>query len=99
MMENREYYNTLFDIYGDLLTDIEKETFKNYYGEDLTIQEIADNRGISKASVSKTIKEALNKINYYEEKLHLVELQKKLKELLQVDKLEEAKNIVRSILN
>ncbi len=99
MMENREYYNTLFDIYGDLLTDIEKETFKNYYGEDLTIQEIADNRGISKASVSKTIKEALNKVNYYEEKLHLVELQKKLKELLQVDKLEEAKNIVRSILN
>ena len=99
MMENREYYNTLFDIYKELLTDIEKETFRNYYGDDLTIQEIAENRGISKASVSKTLKEAVNKINYYEEKLHLVELQKKLQKVLDTEKLEDAKKIVKNILN
>ena len=99
MMENREYYNTLFDIYKDLLTETEKETFISYYVEDWTIQEIADNRGISKASVSKTIKEALNKINYYEDNLGLVKIQKKLNEVLKAESLEEAKKIVKKILD
>jgi len=41
MMENREYLNSLFDIYKDLLTPTEQETFINYYEEDLSLSEIA----------------------------------------------------------
>ena len=50
MMENREYLNSLFDIYAYLLTKTEQETFEDYYMEDLSLQEIADNKNISKSS-------------------------------------------------
>ena len=56
MMENREYLNSLFDIYAYLLTKTEQETFEDYYMEDLSLQEIADNKNISKSSVGKTLK-------------------------------------------
>ena len=46
-MENREYLNNLFDIYKNLLTEVEQVTFINYYHEDLTLSEIAENRNIS----------------------------------------------------
>ena len=62
MMENREYLNNLFDIYKNLLTKIEQETFINYYGEDLTLSEIAENRGISKSSVGKTLNNVEDKL-------------------------------------
>lgn len=69
MMENREYLNNLFDIYKNLLTKIEQETFINYYGEDLTLSEIAENRGISKSSVGKTLNNVEDKLKQYEESL------------------------------
>lgn len=71
MMENREYLNNLFDIYKNLLTKIEQETFINYYGEDLTLSEIAENRGISKSSVGKTLNNVEDKLKQYEESLKI----------------------------
>ncbi len=73
MMENREYLNNLFDIYKDLLTTIEQETFMDYYEEDLSLTEIAENRHISKASVSKTLKQVTTKLIDYETKLKIFE--------------------------
>ena len=35
-MEDLVYYNELFEIYADLLTDKEKDAFKDYYFEDLS---------------------------------------------------------------
>ena len=70
-MENREYLNNLFDIYKNLLTKIEQETFINYYGEDLTLSEIAENRGISKSSVGKTLNNVEDKLKQYEESLKI----------------------------
>ncbi len=82
MMENREYLNSLFDIYKELLTSIEQDTFKEYYVEDLSLQEIADNRQISKSSVGKTLKSATEKLEEYESKLHILEKNTKIKEAL-----------------
>ena len=81
-MENREYLNSLFDIYKELLTSIEQDTFKEYYVEDLSLQEIADNRQISKSSVGKTLKSATEKLEEYESKLHILEKNTKIKEAL-----------------
>ena len=62
MMENREYLNALFDIYYKLLTKTEQETFRDYYREDLSLKEIADNKNITRSSVGKTLKSATNKL-------------------------------------
>lgn len=82
MMENREYLNSLFDIYKDLLTITEQTTFTDYYIEDLSLQEIADNKNISKSSVGKTLKSATEKLQEYESKLHIYTQNKRLKEAL-----------------
>lgn len=81
-MENREYLCTLFDIYGGLLTNIEQDTFINYYKEDLSLSEIAENRGISKSSVGKTLKGAEDKLNNYEKVLKSATIYKEIKEIL-----------------
>ena len=43
-MKDFVYYNNLFDIYGELLTDNEKNSFRDYYQEDLSLSEIADEK-------------------------------------------------------
>ena len=54
-MEEVLHYTLLYDLYKGLLTSKQRETFKDYFEENLTIEEIADNNGISKSAVSKTI--------------------------------------------
>ena len=47
-MKNQTYRMTmLFDFYGELLTERQREFFDLYYNEDLSLSEIAENSGIS----------------------------------------------------
>lgn len=78
MMENREYLNSLFDIYRELLTEVEAYTFESYYMEDLSLSEIADNRGISKSSVGKTLNSGVEKLLNFEEKLKVHSLKQEM---------------------
>ena len=86
----------LFDYYGDLLTDKQKEFFEDYYFSNLTLQEIADNNNISRNAVHKGIKNVCNKLYEYEEILGLYDKSKKIKDIINLiddkkikDKLEE----------
>ena len=76
-------YNELYLCYEELLTDNEKETFLDYYSEDLSLSEIADNNNISKAAVSKTVNHVIDKLLDYESKLHLNEKNKIVSESLE----------------
>lgn len=79
-MEENIYYTSLFDIYGALLTEKQQEYFKYYFFENLLLDEISEYFKISKNAVSKEIKRAKDMLNYYEEKLHLLSLNKHLLE-------------------
>jgi len=51
-VKNQTYRMTmLFDFYGEILTDRQKEFFDLYYNEDLSLAEIAENYGISRQGV------------------------------------------------
>ena len=76
------YYNLLLDIYGDILTDTQKEILENYYSLNLSISEIASERNISRAAVEDTIKKASKKLEFYEEKLGFARKNKEIKEAL-----------------
>ena len=45
----------LFDFYGDMLTDRQKEFYDLYYNEDLSLSEIAENSGITRQGVRDVI--------------------------------------------
>ena len=78
-MEETLYYTKLFDIYYKLLTEKQVGYFKDYYFENLTIDEIADNDNISKAAVSKQINRTKELLLDYENKLHILKRDELLK--------------------
>lgn len=67
MINKKVYWNKLYDYYGGLLTNKQKEIFEDYYFDDLTLQEIADNNNISKNAVHKTLNIIIKKLENYEE--------------------------------
>lgn len=73
------YYNNLFDIYGNLLNEREREIFILFYEEDYSLQEIADIRRISKSAIGNTIKIVNQKLEEYEKKLGFFEKIEQLK--------------------
>ena len=81
------HYVELFDYYGDLFTDKQKEYFKDYYENNLTLQEIADNNNVTRNAVHKNIKDIVQKLDYYEGKLNLYKNKKKIEKLIEnIDK-------------
>ena len=72
-MKNQAYRMAmLFDFYGDLLTDRQKEFYDLYYNEDLSLSEIAENYGISRQGVRDVIVRAEAAMDEIEEKTHLI---------------------------
>ncbi len=72
-MEDKIYSGYLYDFYGQLLTDHQKEIYEMSILEDLSLSEIADTLTISRQGVHDTIKRCDNLLSEYENRLHLVE--------------------------
>ena len=65
--------NKLYDYYGNLLSDNQKNCFQLYYLFDYSLNEIASELNISKQGVSDNIKRASRNLENYEDNLKLVE--------------------------
>ncbi len=76
------YYVELFDYYGTLFTDKQREYFIDYYFNNLTLQEIAENNNVSRNAVHKNLKEIIRKLDYYEDNLKLLENKQKIEKLI-----------------
>lgn len=72
----------LYDYYGELLTEKQKNYFEDYYFNNLTLQEISENNNVSRNNAHKIIKESLEKLKYFEEKLKLIEKNKQIKKII-----------------
>ena len=72
----------LFDYYEELLTDSQKNYFIDYYFNNLSLAEIAENEGVSRNAVSKDLKLTKEKLVNYEEKLKLYEKDKKIRKVI-----------------
>ncbi len=70
-MDNRDYIILLYDYYGDLFNEKQKEYFEYYYFNNLSLGEISDNIGVSRNAVHKVIKNIEDKLLFYEDKLKL----------------------------
>ncbi|HIY55114.1 MAG TPA: YlxM family DNA-binding protein [Candidatus Dorea merdavium] len=63
----------LFDFYGELLTDHQKEIYGQFLLDDLSPAEIGRETGVSRQGVHDLIRRCSQTLGGYEEKLHLVE--------------------------
>lgn len=62
----------LFDFFGDLLPEKQREYFDLYYNDDLSLSEIAEITGISRQGVRDGLKKAETALREYEEKTGVV---------------------------
>ena len=83
----------LYDIYGALLNEKQKDVINCYYNEDLSLQEIADNDGRSKQAISDMINRSVDKLFEFENELSLLKSKTELKaSLFEIRELIESSN-------
>jgi len=68
-MEKNVEISMLCEIYGKLLTEKQLSILDDYYNQDLSLSEIAENRNITRQAVRDIIKKSENKLFDFEEKV------------------------------
>lgn len=63
----------LLDLYGDMLTDKQRDVMELYYDQDLSLAEIAEHEKITRQGVRDSIKRGEAYLLEMEEKLHFAE--------------------------
>lgn len=81
-MNKTIYFINLFDYYGDLLTKKQQDYFKDYYFDNLSLSEIAENKQVSRNAAYKQIKDVEIKLKKYEDILKLYENGNEIKKII-----------------
>ena len=71
-MEKIVEQGLLYDFYGELLTEHQKNIYEAAVYDDMSLTEIADENGISKQGVHDLIKRCTRSLQDYEDKLHMI---------------------------
>ena len=71
-VDNTIMRTMLFDFYGDLLTEKQREYYDLHFNSDLSLQEIAEQSGVSRQAVWDIIRRAEQSLLEIEEKTGLV---------------------------
>lgn len=93
-MEEINYITALYDYYQGLLTDKQQSYFEDYYFDNLLMEEIAENNGVSKNAISKSLIEVKEKLEEYENILNLYKNKVKIQEILDENTFEKISNYV-----
>lgn len=106
-MEEKVKISILCEYYGKLLTKTQYEFINDYYNNDLSLSEIAENNNITRQAVRDIIKKGEKKLFEYEEKLAFMKrtlnqekkVEKALLELTKIQKEASNKQIAKIIEN
>jgi len=82
-LEKNVKVSILLEIYGKLLTEKQLEILTDYYNNDLSLSEIAENNEITRQAVLDNIKKGECKLFELEEKLLIMEKMLKQEKVLQ----------------
>lgn len=86
-LEKNLKMSLLFDFYGKLLTPARQEVFEEYYFNNMSLAEVAENYNISRQAVLDSLKKSEKQLLLLEETLKMLE------------KYEKTKKIVEEVLN
>ncbi len=71
-MDEKVKISMLLEFYGKLLTKKQAQFIEDYYNNDLSLSEIAENENITRQAVRDIIKKGEKKLFEYEEKLEVM---------------------------
>lgn len=81
-MENVIYFNDLYDLYSNLLTEKQRMYFEDYYFNNLSLSEMAENYDVSRNAIFKQIHIVTDKLEEYEKKLELYKKKKSIENII-----------------
>ena len=81
-MDDIIYYNELYDIYGKLLTEKQRLYFEDYYFNNLSFSEIAENNDVSRNAAFKQLHIVIDKLEEFEKNVGYLKKRKKIMEIL-----------------
>lgn len=79
-MEKIVEQGMLYDFYGELLTEHQRQIYEDVVFNDMSLSEIAEEQGISRQGVHDLVRRCDRALLEYEKKLHLMEKFLKIKE-------------------
>lgn len=82
-LTKNEQLGDLYAYYGALLTKGQQNYFKDYYYNDLSLGEIADNHHVSRQAVYDNLRRSAAALKKYENKLHMQEDYNKIEDHLE----------------
>lgn len=91
-MEKQVKIALLLDIYGSLLTEKQYNLLNDYYNNDFSLSEIAENEGITRQAVRDNLLKGENNLWEYDEKLSM--LKKKTRDQNILDNSIEELNLI-----
>ncbi len=97
-MEEQELLVILYDYYGELFSDNQKDYFEWYYFDNLSLSEIAENVDKSRNAIHKCIKGVCSKLYEYENILGLYRKSKQLEKIIDVIDDKNIKNRLKELL-
>ena len=95
-MEKNVEISVLCQLYGKVLTEKQLEVLNDYYNNDLSLSEIAENNNISRQAVRDIIKKGENKLYELEQNISL--MKKVLEEEKAISKIQNILNELESII-
>ncbi len=98
-MKELVYYTMLYDIYGNLLTDKQKEYFEAYYFNNLSLSELASIYNISRNAIHKQLKETIKRLENYEDNLRLAKKNEMLENIIETISDEEIKHKLQEVIS
>lgn len=98
-MKELVYYTMLYDIYGNLLTDKQKEYFEAYYFNNLSLSELANIYNISRNAIHKQLKETIKRLENYEDNLRLAKKNEMLENIIETISDEEIKHKLQEVIS
>lgn len=95
-MKDVVYLTILFDYYEKLLNEKDRDCFKYYYFDNLSLSEISENLDISRNAVHKRLKKIEDELKKYED---IIGLYNKEQQILTIVKDDSLKEQIKKIIN
>jgi predicted DNA-binding protein YlxM (UPF0122 family) len=101
-MEKIVEQGILYDFYGELLTEHQRQIYEDAVFNDMSLSELAGDYGISRQGIHDLLKRCDKMLLSYESKLHLVErfesVKEKNRQINETEDIEQVRKISAEIL-